>query len=433
MERPEVEVVVKSHQPNCVLLSKTATPTNLKLCRCPKYLYVRRDRIRVSAKTRSWETAEGKAQEYADAHDPKLIEKLQTEQEKKNAQVLLSVAVDKFKAARKLISVSDKTNKNLEPDCNQLVSFVNQRNSGKPELAKVLYLSQVTTSLMNEWMATWKGRPKRDSKGKPTTDCTVYTNQKKRKHINMFFKYCLGEGWIKENPAAKMLVVSRRNQPSAIPKIPLERDQMEAVLKAAEQENDSQRAHAFISTMRRSGLSIIDATTLDRDRLGNDDRLLLYRTKTGEEVCVRLPPELAQQLRALPALDDPRYLFWTGNGEASTAANNWGKVLRRIFRRSKIEMKDRYGNPLQPSSHFFRNTFVKELVETGEVSLDQIATLLGDSPQVVYEHYSKFVPSLRQQLERAVRASWSADKQSRVCPTCGQPLAQSGKHKDGGQ
>jgi hypothetical protein len=59
--------------------------------------------------------------------------------------------------------------------------------------------------------------------------------------------------------------------------------------------------------MRRSGLSIIDATTLERDRLRNDDRLLLYRTKTGEEVCVSLEPELAQQLRVLPALGDPGY------------------------------------------------------------------------------------------------------------------------------
>lgn len=431
MEKPEVEVVVKTHQPNCALLSKAATPANLKLCRCPKYLYVRRDRIRISAKTRSWEQAERKASEYADAHDPRLIEQRQAEEEKKNAQVLLSDAVKKFKAARKLISVSDKTNKNLEPDCNQFQDFVNQRNSGRPELAKVLYVSQVTTSLLNDWMATWKGRPKRDSKGQPTTDCTVYTKQKKRKHINMFFKHCVSQGWIKENPAAQMLVVSRRNQPSAIPKLPFERDQITAILKAAEQENHSLRAHAFISTMRRSGLSIIDATSLERDRLKEDGRLLLYRTKTGEEVFVPLEPELAQQLRTLPALDDPQYFFWTGRGTAATASNNWGKVLRRIFRRAQIKMKDRYGNPLQPSSHCFRNTFAKELAETGEVSLDQIATLLGDSPAVVYEHYSKFVPSLREQLERAVRATWNADMKSEVCPTCGQPWAQSGKHKGG--
>lgn len=96
-------------------------------------------------------------------------------------------------------------------------------------------------------------------------------------------------------------------------------------------------------------------------------------------------------------------------------------------------MKDRYGHPLQPSSHFFRNTFAKEMLETGEVSIDQFATLLGDSPQIVYEHYRKWVPSLQRQLDRAVRASWSADKPSAVCPTCGQPWARPGKHKDGGQ
>lgn len=430
MERPEVEVTVKNHAPDCIANRNIA---RLGQCRCPKYLYVRRDRIRLSAKTRSWDVARLKAVQYADARDLQLIEKLRVEQEKKNAQMLLAVGVEKFKAARKLISVSEKTNKNLEPDCNQFLDLVNERNSGKPESAKILYVSQVTTSLLNEWMATWKGRLKRDSKGRPTTDCTIYTKQKKRKHINMFFKHCVNEGWIKENPAATMLKVSRRSQPSAIPKLPFERDQMEAILKAAEQENHSQRAHAFISTMRRSGLSIIDATTLERHRLQDDDRLMLYRTKTGEEVFLPLEPNLAKELRSLPAIDDSRYFFWSGHGEASTASNNWGKVLRRIFRRAKLNMKDRYGNPLEPSSHFFRNTFAKEMLETGEVTLDQVATLLGDTPQVVYEHYRKWVPSLQRQLDRAVRATWNADKSSAACPTCGQPLAQSGKHKGDGR
>jgi len=79
-ERPEVEVVIKSHAPDCIANRNLA---RLGQCRCPKYLYIRRDRARISAKTRSWDTAREKAVEYANAHDPKLIEKRQAAQEKK--------------------------------------------------------------------------------------------------------------------------------------------------------------------------------------------------------------------------------------------------------------------------------------------------------------------------------------------------------------
>ncbi|MGC2767152.1 MAG: hypothetical protein WB607_16710 [Candidatus Acidiferrum sp.] len=53
-----------------------------------------------------------------------------------------------------------------------------------------------------------------------------------------------------------------------------------------------------------------------------------------------------------------------------------------------LDLQDRYGYPLRPSSHFFRNTFAKE-VETGKVRIDQLATLLGDNPATVREHYFK--------------------------------------------
>jgi hypothetical protein len=241
IQRPEVDVIVKIHAAKCPLKKDTTKPK--KLCRCPKYLYIPRDRNRISAKTRSWDHAADAAKAYADARDPVLIEQRRREQEKQNQETLLSVAVANFLTARNAIGVSKKTNDNLRPDCNQLVDFITERNRNKPESAKILYVSQVTTELLDEWMGTWKGRPKLDSKGRPTTDCTLYTKMKKRKHINALFKYCLDRKYITDNPAAKMMKISRRNQPSPIPKLPFERHQMEVILKAASQENHCQRAH----------------------------------------------------------------------------------------------------------------------------------------------------------------------------------------------
>lgn len=425
-ERRAVEVVVPRHSATCPALHNIS---RLGRCRCPKYLYVRGERLRISAHTRSWETAREKAAEYVDSHDPEMIARDVAVEDERPTQILLSEAVAKFLAARQLVNSCQKTIDNLKPDCNQLLHFIGERNRKLPESSKIFYVSQVTAPLLNDWMATWKGRQKLDRHGEPTTECTLYTKAKKRKHINMFFRYCADQGWLKDNPAAKMLKISKRNNPSAIPKIPFSREQMTAILIAAKKENHSQRAHAFVSTMHRSGLSILDTTTLERSRLHDDNRLALYRTKTGEDVYLLLEPQLAGELRQLPAIDgSSRYFFWHGQRQPKHASNNWGKILRKIFDRAEIKLRDRYGNPLQPSSHFFRNTFAKEMLEAG-LSIDQVAMLLADSPATVYEHYHKWVPDLQATLDRAVRASWDRDGDAdKKCPTCGRELGESASH-----
>lgn len=393
MEKVEIDVVVPRHADDCDVKLKGATPRTMKECQCPKYLYVRRDRTRISAHTRNWERAEELARQYASKFEAEGIPK-------QIHGVMIADAVDRFLESRPATGATKKTIDNLRPDCNQFKKFATDLG--------VKRLSEVDTQLLDKWMLTWKGRQKFDRNGTLTAECTLYTKAKKRKHIVMFFKYCLNQGWIKDNPATKMLQISRRNQPSAIPKIPFTREQMEKILKSAEAENHCRRSRTMIQLMRRTGLSIMDATRLERSRLTDNNRLELYRSKTGEGVYLLLEPKLATELRKVPALDDPRYFFWTGNGDIATAANNWGKVFRRIFRRSKVVLQDRYGNPLRPSSHFLRNTFAKETLETGLVSIDQLAVLLGDDPTTVREHYFKWVPDLQQALDDAVRATWSS-------------------------
>jgi hypothetical protein len=124
-------------------------------CRCPKDLYVRRTRLRISANTRSWERAREEAHAYADQYDPKLIAQ-RTEKEKKPEPVFLSDAIEKFIEARRLVNSSEKTIANLKPDCYQFLKYVNQRNRTQPESDKFFRVDRVTTGLLNEWMATWK-------------------------------------------------------------------------------------------------------------------------------------------------------------------------------------------------------------------------------------------------------------------------------------
>ena len=68
--------------------------------------------------------------------------------------------------------------------------------------------------------------------------------------------------------------------------------------------------------MRWSGLRIRDAVTLERHRL-NGDSLLLYQAKTGTPVYVPIPPNVVDALENIPPgpKPNPRYFFWSGDGE----------------------------------------------------------------------------------------------------------------------
>jgi len=84
-----------------------------------------------------------------------------------------------------------------------------------------------------------------------------------------------------------------------------------------------QRLRALSLLMRWSGLAILDATSLERERLSKnengDDQIFLYRAKTGVPVYIVIPNEVGEALRTLPN-SHPRYFFWSGNGNPRSAA-----------------------------------------------------------------------------------------------------------------
>jgi integrase/recombinase XerD len=91
--------------------------------------------------------------------------------------------------------------------------------------------------------------------------------------------------------------------------------------------------------MRWSGLAIRDAVTLERERLTPGNNLFLYRAKTNVPVYLPLPAELANLLRSLTN-SNPRYFFWTGNGDPETVKKGWDRSLRRLFKDVKLRKAD---------------------------------------------------------------------------------------------
>ena len=91
---------------------------------------------------------------------------------------------------------------------------------------------------------------------------------------------------------------------------------------------------ALIQLMRWSGLAIRDAVTLQREELilaNGFYRIVTARQKTGTHVSVPIPNAVAEEL--LTVLNgNPKFFFWTGNGEERTAVSHFQDDLRDLFK-----------------------------------------------------------------------------------------------------
>jgi integrase/recombinase XerD len=417
--RPAFDVIVYRHRAAC----KFTAADKLGRCSCRKHLYVRDSRMRIATGKRSWEAAREFAETWKDAHDPAKIKEREQAARERVSHKLVEDAFDDFISAKKTASDNPDgfaaTESKFRTLKKQLTIFLAKHNVNVAEDARVHYVHEVTSALLDQWMRSWKAK-------------TYWTKIKRRDNLVSFFEYCINKKWIaynagakdKGNPARGMMRVTTAKG-STIPTLPFTPAQFNSVLAATlryevsmttvnkkEIQNKGVRLHALVNLMRWSGLSITDAVTLSRDRLGADSRLELHRTKTGNPVCLVLRPEIANELRNIPPGPDahPDYFFWSGKGKKNKAASTWQRTFRKLWRlvTPSLVLKDRDGKRITPKSHMLRNTFAVELLKK-KVSLDHVAVLLGDNPDTVREHYFKWVPELQNVLDDEVRRTWKTD------------------------
>ena len=80
-----------------------------------------------------------------------------------------------------------------------------------------------------------------------------------------------------------------------------------------------------------------------------------------------------------------------------TIISDWQAKLKDLFEKAKV---------LNGHAHRFRDTFATELLLAG-VPLERVSILLGHSSiRITERHYSPWVRSRQEQLERDVRSTW---------------------------
>jgi integrase len=236
-------------------------------------------------------------------------------------------------------------------------------------------LRQVSVDLVRQFRQSWR-------------DSAVYAT-KNLERLRAFFRFCLQAGWIKENPAQAV----KAPKVTQTPTLPFSRSEMKRIIAACDEYAGNQhRIKAFVLAMRYTGLRIGDTIRLSKSQIV-DSKVFVRTAKTGQPVTVPVPPEVINALARIENGTD-RY-FWTGKNIRS-AVSNWSRYLGRLFELAKVH---------DGHSHRFRDTCAVELLLAG-ASVEDVATILGNTPQVVSKHYAPWVKERQVRLERLVRNSW---------------------------
>jgi integrase len=419
-----VKVQVR-HSANC---KDKKRGVDWRRCHCPKILRVyegegRGTNRRIATKTRSWQEAEGQAQELRDSWDPLKAELKRLKAEKESKNVTIEAAVSLYledmaarlgnkgtvAMARSLFGHIDADSKAVEKPSHLFLWL------GKiPPDTRPTYIVDLSAALLTQWRASWK--------------FADYTAAQRWGMVKSFFNFCERQGFIQDSPARKLRRVDYdKGSRTAI----FTDKQYEAILEAVagyEPENISavtrtawkERIAAFLELLRWSGMAMIDAVQYRPELVDGEGVLRYRRQKTGELATVPLPAQVVTILTNIPLEKDSvghDHPFRMRNFTPHSDTVTWRKRLMKLFVRAGItEVRNDLGKARAAHPHMLRDTFAVWNLRHG-VPLHSVAKMLGHSdPSTTARAYLPWVKELEQATIAEGRA---ALERSRAKPSKG--------------
>jgi integrase/recombinase XerD len=377
MSTPVVTIFVR-HSAKNGKPCKYADDEFSRSCQCRKHFRWTQNgtQYRRQAGTRSWEEAEDRKRQLED----QLAGRTPEPKPEDNVHPV-SEAIDIF--------IQDKMVKGVTPGVIGKYTLELGRLQCYCERQGVFTVPGIRRELLTGFCVTWE-----------TIYPSSYTRSKVRERVRSFLRCCYEAQWLPRILAMPKIKV---DEP---PTMPLTTEEyarlLDALYMATPRRWDGKkstqgltptmrtRLHALIQLMRYSGLAIRDAVTLPRAEILPDAasglcRIVTRRQKTRTDVSVLLPPSVAKEVLSVPN-DNPRYLFWTGEGGGETIAKTWAnRYIRPLFEAAGIPCD---GHML---SHRLRDTFAVGLLEKG-TPMEEVSKMLArESIKTTEKHYAKWV------------------------------------------
>jgi site-specific recombinase XerD len=311
--------------------------------------------LRASMKTRDWASAQKRVRVW---------EETGTEPKAPAGRATIEALRDRYLANMETTNKNHETIRKYKMLFSQLTAFA--------EDAGIRFVDELDLSQLESFRSSWKDQN--------------LSRQKKQERLRGIFRYAAKHKMISENPAAELDAVKVHKRQV----VPFTDDEIERVLNAAKAHSD--KVYAFVLLMRYSGLRISDAAMLPLEQVvGN--RLTLRTQKTGKDVSVLLPDFVVKALHSFKPRT-PKHFFWTGQSQVHGLTNLYrNNFLKKVFKAAGLTNK--------PHPHQFRHTFASKLLSSG-ATVEDVASLLGNTPKIVWKHYAAWVKDRQESLDRAV-------------------------------
>lgn len=209
--------------------------------------------------------------------------------------------------------------------------------------------------------------------------------------IRGFLGFCVDHGWATDNAAKKMKGPRGLEPNEIVPYSLAEESRIIAACREFGRGNyERLRALAMVLLFRHTALSVGDVAVFARDRVVRDEktgcwRFLLRRLKTDQAVYLPIPNELKLALDSVPA---PRnsgpgceYYFWNGKTSIRAAKGIVERTMQSVLKKSGVA----HAHP-----HRFRHTLATRLLAEQGATFEQVADILGNTPEIVRKHYAKW-------------------------------------------
>jgi integrase/recombinase XerC len=394
----------RRHIRTCAFFGPGGRDVRADRCNCPFHIdgVHRGQRVRKSLRTRSRQVADRRLTEEIRKIDAKLDQGAALDCTDDSSKVLadertVSEAVDRFLRSHGGIGPDGKyrgdsshgTWRKYRSSLRLLVTFCEGRG--------ITALSELTIETLEDYRRTREI-------GSVTWKVELQT-------LRTFFGYCVSRRWLPANPAKEMKAPRNLKPNDVVPYTLREESQ---ILSACDQIGGGKynrsgagyeqlRAKAMIVLLRHTALRVSDVCTLRKDAISWDPegptwRILLRTQKTGEPVFLPIPETLKFVLDALPlprnAAKDCPYYFWNGVTSRRAVVGIAERTLASVFK--KCAVKDAH-------AHRYRHTLATRLLEQG-ATFEQVADILGNSPEVVRKHYAKWAKGRQDNIDRLMMA-----------------------------
>ena len=300
--------------------------------------------------------------------------------------VTITDAIESFVASRQNRGIQTSTIAKYQTFSRQLRAYCDGRG--------YMRLQQLTVTDMDRFYASWK-----DGKR---------SRAKKLERLKGFVRFCLKRKWLPEN------IVEDLEAPegSSIPanKMPFTDAELTRIYAACDalggptapgpgcRNWGGEDVKDFVMLSIYTGLRISDVATFDMARRLHGNDVFLFMHKTRKELYTWIPDWLVARLRARERKHGPM-IFRCGDSPVTrTMAELWRTKLARVFK-----LAGEFEEP--PTPHRFRHTFVRILLESG-VPIADVAELIGDTEQVVRDHYAKWVPERQARLTKILKEAF---------------------------